>query len=63
MIVDGVNFIVHVCSQMSKDEFIQKHIDHVWPEKDKKKRKQMLADTYDIINPPKEEKKPETESN
>ena len=62
MIVDGVNFIVHVCCKMSKEEFIQKHIDHVWPEKDKKNRKQMLADTYDIIIPPKTENKPEAES-
>lgn len=57
MIVEGVNFVEDACRAMSKDEFIAHHKDAFWPDRDESVREQMLADAYDMMNPPKKEGK------
>lgn len=57
MILDGVNFVDEVCVKMSKEEFIERHKDAFWQDRDEEVRKQMLADAYDLMNPPKREGK------
>lgn len=49
MIVEGVTFVEHAVKSMTKDEFIKKHINVFWLDRDEHDREQMLSDTYDLI--------------
>lgn len=57
MIIDGVTFVEEACTKMSKEEFIEHHKDVFWQDRDESVRKQMLADAYDMMNPPERESK------
>ena len=46
---EGVTFVVEAVKQMSKTDFIEKHIDAFWLDRKKPTRKKMLADIYDRI--------------
>ena len=50
MFFEGVTFISKVCLKMSKDEFVEKHIDSLWQNRARKERKKMLRDAYDIMS-------------
>lgn len=46
---EGVTFVAEAVANMSKDEFIEMHIDAFWLDRKKPTRKKMLADVYDRI--------------
>lgn len=46
---EGVTFVVEAVKQMSKTDFIEKHIYAFWLDRKKPTRKKMLADVYDRI--------------
>lgn len=48
MIVDGVNFNEEVVAQMTKEEFIEKHIDFFWKDKDRETRRKKLEQAYEL---------------
>jgi len=43
----GVTFVDEACKKMSKEEFIERHKDVFWQDRDEKTRKKMLADVYE----------------
>lgn len=58
MIYEGVTFVVEACKGMSKEEFIERHKDVFWQDRDEKTREKMLADVWKRMNPaPKADKK------
>lgn len=57
MIVEGVSFVEDVCVKMSREEFIERHKDAFWQDRDEAVRRQMLGDAYDMMSPPKRGKK------
>ena len=58
---EGVTFVTEACKGMSKEEFIERHKDVFWQDRDEKTREKMLADVWKRMNPvpeaPKNEKK------
>lgn len=46
---EGVTFVAEAVAKMGKEEFIDKHIDAFWPDRNKPTRKKMLADVFDRI--------------
>lgn len=48
MIVEGVNFHAEVVSGMTKEEFINRHIDFFWTDKDKATRRKILERAYEL---------------
>lgn len=47
---EGVTFVEAEVKKMSMDEFIERHLDVCWPDRDKDTRKKMLADVYKRIS-------------
>lgn len=52
---EGVTFVAEAVAKMSKDEFINKHIDAFWLDRKEPTRKKMLADVFNRIVGKKEE--------
>ena len=44
---EGVTFVEETCKKMSKEEFIERHKDVFWQDRDEKTREKMLADVYE----------------
>lgn len=44
---NGVTFVKEACEGMSKEEFIERHKDTFWLDRDEKTREKMLADVYE----------------
>lgn len=57
MIVEGVNFNEKLVRQMSRADFIRRHLPCCFTDRDVKDRRKMLAEIYDRIcqNNPQEE--------
>lgn len=53
MKIDCVNFNDEAVAAMSRNEFINAHIDVLWIDRDKDTRKKMLGTAYDLIKPAK----------
>ena len=47
MFYEGVAFFEEHCKDMSKEEFIERHKDSFWQDRDEKTRLKMLADVYE----------------
>ena len=63
MIVDGVNFNEEVVSRMSEQEFIERHIDYFWKDKDEETRRKKLKQAYELTaKKPAKPRKRKTES-
>lgn len=54
---EGVTFVKTECVKLSRDEFIKRHVDIFWLDKDKPTRKKMLSSAYDLMAPPTEKSK------
>lgn len=65
MIYEGVNFNAGICAEMTKEEFVDAHIVHLWQGRDEATRRKMLESAYVRINPTKaarqKKRKEETE--
>lgn len=46
---EGVTFVKEAAKAVSKEEFIELHIDHFWLDRDKETRRKMLADVHQRI--------------
>lgn len=46
---EGVTFVESAVKQMTKEEFIKKHVDVYWLDRKKEDRKKMLSDVYVLI--------------
>lgn len=46
---EGVTFVAEAVAKMTKEEFIDLHIDVLWLDRKKPTRKKMLADVFDRI--------------
>lgn len=46
MIYEGVTFVEKACEGMTEKEFIDRHVDTFWLDRDKKTRRRMLADVH-----------------
>lgn len=58
MIFERVNFNDEEVKKMTRDEFISRHIDMFWLNRDEATRKNMLSQVYDlIVRPAKQTKK------
>ncbi len=57
MIFECVNFNEEEVKKMSRSEFIERHIDHLWKNRDEATRKKMLSQAYRLIVPAKTRKK------
>ena len=57
MTFEGVTFVEEACVPMGKEKFIEHHKDAFWEDRDEATRKKMLADAYDMMSPPKPDKK------
>lgn len=53
---EKVTFIKAEVVKMKKDEFISKHVNIFWPDKEKETRKKMLSQAYDLCAGPKKAK-------
>lgn len=53
MIYEGVNFNEPVIQKMTKEEFEERHLNILWPDRDEQTRKKMLAEVYGMIAKPK----------
>ncbi len=51
MIYEQVNFNEEEVSKMSPEEFEDRHLQILWPDRDEETRKKMLAQVYGLINP------------
>lgn len=49
MRIEGVTFIDSAVLQMKKKEFIEKHLNVFWLDRNEEDRKKMLSDAYDMI--------------
>lgn len=49
MIYEKVTFVEEEVKKMSKEVFIEKHLDVFWTDRDEETRKKMLADVYKRI--------------
>lgn len=49
---EGVTFIKSECLKMSREDFIKRHIDVFWADRDKAVRRKMLGKAYDLMAPP-----------
>ena len=49
MIFERVNFNDEEVKKMTRDEFISRHIDQFWLNRDEATRKNMLSQVYDLI--------------
>ncbi len=58
---EGVTFVTEACKGMSKEEFIERHKDVFWQDRDEQTREKMLADVYERMFG-KPEKKPAKKS-
>lgn len=52
LIFEGVAFIKAECRKLSREEFIDSHIDVFWPDRKEATRRKMLGKAYDLIVPP-----------
>lgn len=43
---DGVTFVEPECAKMTEKEFIDRHVDAFWLDRDRKTRRRMLADVH-----------------
>ncbi len=57
MIIEGVNFVESACVPMGKSKFISEMEGAYWLDRPIEQRRQMLADAYDMMCPPKQGKK------
>lgn len=57
MIYEGVNFNEEAIKGMPLDTFLAQNEPYLWPGKDKKARRKMLVEVYEMVNP--KEDKPE----
>lgn len=57
MIFEGVNFNEAVIKSMSKDDFVRRHVDILWLDRDVPTRKKMLGQVHALINPVRPSKK------
>lgn len=46
---EGVTFVAEAVAKMTKEEFIDLHIEVLWLDRKKPTRKKMLADVFDRI--------------
>lgn len=49
MRIEGVTFVEDAVKSMSKEEFVKRHKNVFWLDRDEHDREQMLSDTYDLI--------------
>ncbi len=49
---EGVTFIKSECVKMSREDFIKRHLDLFWTDRDKATRRKMLGKAYDLMAPP-----------
>lgn len=49
---EGVTFIKSECVKMSREDFIKRHLDVFWTDRDKAIRRKMLGKAYDLMAPP-----------
>lgn len=61
MIFERVNFNEEGIKKMSREEFVSRHLDLFWLDRDEATRKKMLGEVYDIINKPARKTKRKTE--
>jgi hypothetical protein len=57
MIVEGVNFVESACVPMGKQGFVKEFEEVFWLDRPIEERRKILADTYDLMCPPKQGKK------
>lgn len=49
MRIEGVTFVEDAVKSMSKEEFVKRHKNVFWLDRDERDRDQILSDTYDLI--------------
>lgn len=49
---EGVTFVKEACLRMSRSEFIARHLEAFWTDRDKATRKKMLGKAYDLMARP-----------
>lgn len=49
IVYEGVSFVVAQCAAMSREEFIRVHIGAFWPDRDRKTRRKLLTQAYNLI--------------
>lgn len=51
LIFEGVTFIESECVKMSREEFIEQHVDVFWTDRKDATRRKMLGKAYDLMAP------------
>lgn len=46
---EGVTFVADAVKRMTKEEFIEAHLNVYWKDRKEKQRRKMLSDVYDKI--------------
>ncbi len=49
MTLEGVTFVERAVVQMSRQEFIDRHVEVFWLDRPREVRERMLSDAYDLI--------------
>lgn len=49
---EGVTFIKSECVKMSREDFINRHLDVFWTDRKEATRRKMLGKAYDLMVPP-----------
>lgn len=49
---EGVTFIKSECAKMSREDFINRHLDVFWTDRKEATRRKMLGKAYDLIVTP-----------
>lgn len=52
VIFERVTFIKSECVKMSREDFINRHIDVFWTDRKESTRRKMLGKAYDLMAPP-----------
>ncbi len=49
---EGVTFIKSECTKLSREDFINRHVDVFWTDRKEATRRMMLGKAYDLMVPP-----------